>query len=239
MKNLCMIFLLVAIGCNKLKTSKPKLEINLPPISQRTQEVGAQLTSPILKQTEFDKLSKDKKNKYQMAYIQEVFQATRRIEATDIELSKWFNVITQNGSREGIYRGLVLDLYYQRLEGESHTSNIAAAAFTKEYMSTFLSQKFNEKVLKDVNVFSLKRVVSEKSLATIDVLRLNEIELYNWYALVSAYLAQNYGTYLNNKIRTEKNPEVHYNWANSVPEQHIKSEIVLKLHMIYNGLNQI
>jgi hypothetical protein len=60
--------------------------------------------------------------------------------------------------------------------------------------------------------------------------------LYRWYAVVSADLATEYPEYIKSEVRGDTRPEYHYEWAKSMPVQHIKSEFIIKLHSVMNGL---
>ena len=61
-------------------------------------------------------------------------------------------------------------------------------------------------------------------------------DLYLWYAVFSSELATVYAPLLKTEIRQNTRLEYHLEWARSMPIQHIKSEFIIKLHSVMNGL---
>jgi hypothetical protein len=61
-------------------------------------------------------------------------------------------------------------------------------------------------------------------------------DLYKWYAVFSFELAKDYGPILKNQLRQDQRFDYHLIWAKNMPIQHIKSEFIIKLHMVMNGL---
>src|SRR5690606_21927792 len=92
--------------------------------------------------------------------------------------------------------------------------------------------------LGNLNIFSLKRLVVDRALDMVDSLSSKPEDVYRWYSLLSFQLARDYASLWKNQLR--KNPEVlvHYQWAQQVPLQHLKSEVIIKLHMVFNHLSQ-
>jgi hypothetical protein len=60
--------------------------------------------------------------------------------------------------------------------------------------------------------------------------------LYRWYALFSSELAKDYQPMLLSDVRKDPSALFHYQWAQGMPIQHIKSEFIIKLHTVMNGL---
>ncbi|MBL7663926.1 MAG: hypothetical protein JNM93_02245 [Bacteriovoracaceae bacterium] len=241
MKHKYLFLLILFVGCLKPSenNSPIKASIKMPLVIKRLEEFKKNETQPIVKASAYDKLSSDDKYNYEILFVQEIALVTRRIEPSNEEIHNWLNALLQGATREGVYRGLVHDQYYYRIEGEPSAITNESLQFTKNFMSQFLFQQFNDELLKDVNIFTLKRIVCEKTLDVIDALRANPEELYAWYALFSEHVAKENAAALNNKIRKIADANVHLEWARSVPEQHLKTEVLTKLHMIFNNLNKI
>lgn len=183
------------------------------------------------------KFEKDQIARFNYVFIKEVFEATRKSPATEGDLSKWMNVLSQNGSREGVYRALVLDSVYLGLENYDTFLNESSIDFTLDYLSRYLDKTVSRKALTKANFYTVKRDLTERSLEVIDVFLTSEgDEVYNWYALFSARLAKDYPEAMNNKTRKDTDPARHKLWAKSVPDQFIKSEIIIKLHRVFNSI---
>jgi hypothetical protein len=169
-------------------------------------------------------------------YLNDLYLAVRRIKATDQELSLWMNTLTQGGSREGVYRALVLDGKYAELENQTSTLNPKVIDFTVKFMEKYLAQKVKSQNLESLNIYSLKRILTEKTLDTFDEIKKKPEDFYNWYALMQAELAKDYAQFLKGKMAKESDPAKHKHWAQEMPEQHLKSELILKLHTVLNSL---
>ena len=42
-----------------------------------------------------------------------------------------------------------------------------------------------------------------------------------------------------NDVRQSKSYDYHLNWAEKVPRQHMKSEIIIKIHRVFNSLQKV
>lgn len=185
----------------------------------------------------FNNLSLEDKRVYRVAFIKELFVATRNTEAKEEDIVTFLNVIEQGGSREGVYRRLTSDDLYRSLEGFSDVPSDKLINFVVEYAGKYMNIGYEAESMKKVNLYSIKRIVAEKTLELIDVLAKKPKELYSWYGLLSSELAQKGAGVYQSKIRKVVVPENHYKWAKTVPFQHIKSEVVIKLHLLMNALN--
>lgn len=170
-------------------------------------------------------------------FIRDLFIAVRLHTPSDQEIGVWFNTLEQGGSREGIYRAMVLDQNYAKLENEHHPSSPRIIKFTVWYLEKFLGQKSSTESVGGLNRYSLKRIITEKSLELFDELKKKPEDFYNWYAVVSSELAKTYPDALSGKMDKEISKVRHKNWAKEMPEQHLKSEMILKIHQIFNSLN--
>lgn len=187
--------------------------------------------------TEFDKLPAERKRQFNYNYLEELFQATRKTEPKDEDLATWLNALEQGGSREGIYQGLVLDEVYNNLEsiGEKPTKKLLD--YLLKYSQTFHKQTFKPESLDQLNLYSLKRIFTEKGLDLMAYYESRDLEsLYRWYALYSAFVAKEYEPMLKTPLRKNQDPESHYLWAKSMPNEHIKSEYIIKMHTVMNQL---
>jgi hypothetical protein len=179
----------------------------------------------------------DRKRQFDYKFIDELFQVTRKTEAKDEDLANWLNTLDQGGSREGIYQALTLDEVYNGLESIEEKPTQKLLDFCLMYSQKFVNQTFKTESLQSLNLYSLKRIFTEKGLDLLEYYEVNDLDsLYRWYAIFSAELAKNYQPFLKSKLRQETSAEYHYQWAKSMPVQHIKSEFIIKMHAVMNGL---
>lgn len=220
----------------------PVVEMQMPVIPQNFKKSTdvASYTKLAKAPTEYDKLPTERKRQFDYKFLEELFQVTRKTEAKDEDLSNWLNTLDQGGSREGIYQALTLDEVYNGLESIEEKPTQRLLDYCLKYSQKFLGQTFKTESLNQLNLYSLKRIFTEKGLDLLEYYEVKDLDaLYRWYALFSADLAKNYPTYLKGKLRLETSPEYHYEWAKSMPIQHIKSEFIIKMHAVMNGLGQI
>jgi hypothetical protein len=106
-----------------------------------------------------------------------------------------------------------------------------------KFSQKFLGQTFKTESLVQLNLYSLKRIFTEKGIDLLEYYEVKDLDsLYRWYALFSADLAKDYAPLLKTQLRQNTSAEYHYEWAKSMPIQHIKSEYIIKMHMVMNGL---
>lgn len=217
----------------------PVPAITLPTIPQnfkKSTDVGS-YTKKTKEPTEYDKLPAERKRQFDYKFIEELFQVTRKTEAKDEDLSNWLNTLDQGGSREGIYQALTLDEVYNGLESIEEKPTQKLLDYCLMFSQKFVNQTFKTESLQSLNLYSLKRIFTEKGLDLLDYYEVNDLDsLYRWYALFSAEIAKQYQPFLKSKLRQETSPEYHYQWAKSMPIQHIKSEYIIKMHAVMNGL---
>ncbi len=187
--------------------------------------------------TEFDRLPSERKRQFNYKFLEELFEITRKTVAKDEDLASWLNTLEQGGSREGIYQALTLDEVYNGLESVPEKPSERLLEFCLKFSQNFLKQTFKTDSLVALNLYSLKRIFTEKGLDLMEYYEGKNLDdLYRWYALHSAFLAKDYAPMLNSDIRKNQNPEYHYQWAKSMPVQHIKSEFIIKMHSVMNQL---
>ncbi|RZF22867.1 hypothetical protein DAY19_03580 [Halobacteriovorax vibrionivorans] len=182
--------------------------------------------------------SKEKMSQYNLSYINELIKATRGLEANRNELSKWYSTLEQGGTREGVYRSLVLSPYYQRLENYKEQTSEVAKDFTVSFFGTYLNNDLEKAKLSSLNIYSIKRITTEKSLEVMEALLGQSQENFSrWYAVLSADLAKNYPIW-SSKLRSTKESGVHFRWAMKMTPDIVKSELILKLHLLFNHLQK-
>lgn len=211
--------------------------IKLPEIPKVNKD--AKSTRPEYVDTVKSKITKDQMNKANLSFLYEVYEAARRVKPNDNDVSKWMNVITQGGSREGVYRALVLDNTYAAMENYDTPMTDTGIEFSKYYVFEFMNKEISKDSLEKTNFYTLKRVLVEQTLEILDELLYKDVNLfYDWYAVFSAESAKKYPAFFTNKIRKSTSRERHRKWAQYVPIQHVKSEVIIKLHKLFNATNQ-
>ncbi len=189
--------------------------------------------------TEFDKLPTEKKIQFNFKFIEELFQVTRKVEPKDEDVANWLNTLEQGGSREGIYQALVLDEVYNGMESMDEKPTPKLLDFCLNYSQKFHKQTFKKESLIQLNLYSLKRIFTEKGLDLLEYYEVRDLDaLYRWYALFSEEIAKKGDAIMTSQIRKNQSAKYHYEWAKNMPIQHIKSEYIIKMHSIMNGLQQ-
>ncbi|MBY0518385.1 MAG: hypothetical protein K2P81_15855 [Bacteriovoracaceae bacterium] len=209
----------------------------LPTLERKNTDASVyKMDSELRKQgKDFDALPADKRRSYEVAFLKELFLATRRAPAKEEDLSKWLNVLEGGGSREGVYRGLVLDEVYASMENFEEVPSAKLISWTQEFTKKYLALAFKEEVLKQGNSFFIKRVISEKVLEMLDTLESKPEDFRTWYAVFSAQVAKEFPSLWKGSIRSNPSAEVHLQWAKKSHIQHIKSEVLIKLHSAMNA----
>lgn len=187
-------------------------------------------------ESESSKISKEDQEKYDYAFIVELYQVTRGSSPTSDEILNWMNALSQGGTREGVYRALVLDASYASLENFDEKPSENSVKLAQVFLEKFVGQTVKEKTIQNFNFYSLKRVCAEKALEILDEYGSNKEYRASWYAILSSEMADKYPIAFQSEIRKDKNRMRHKHWAMNVPVQHLKSEVVIKLHTIFNYL---
>ena len=174
--------------------------------------------------------------KYFYAYIKEIFEVTRQTKPNDDEVTKLMNVLSQGGTREGVYHSLVLDSTYGGMEIYDKPIKSNAADFAVYFYGRYIGKTILKESLKGMNIYSLKRLVSDKTLDIVDAYGDNRDDLEKWYAVMSSDLASKFPSLWSGQLRKDTNSLDHKSWASKVPVQHIKSEILIKIHSAFNSM---
>lgn len=227
------------------KQPLPKdIEVSLPKIPDINLKSATDLKSydksgSIYQQgNSYYKLPREKKRQYEMKFLNELFLVTRQSPPKAEDMSKWMNVLEGGGSREGVYRGLVLDDVYSMLESYEQNPSKKLVRFTIYFADKYLSQKFSAEKLSGFNPYLIKRILVDKCLELIEIFEKEPKNLYAWYTVFSKEMAVEYSQIWHNKIRLDRMGKNHYQWVQEVPLQHIKSEVIIKLHKVLNYLQE-
>lgn len=184
-----------------------------------------------------ENIPESKKKKLDYYFIEELYTATRNTKANKNDLLSWFSILSQGGTREGVYRALVLDNTYRGLENYDNPVNASTVEFASYFYSRFLNKKIKKKAIEGLNFYTLKRITVKNSLEVADeYLKGDKESFYKWYAVFSGELAREYPKAWKNKLRKTTKMKYHKKWAETVPDQQIKSEIIIKIHKVYNFL---
>ena len=218
-------------------------EIELPPIPKVVSDAKSldvyNKKGELYQQGEaFNKLSNEEKRKYRLAFIQELYLTVTGSAGEKETIVTALNILEKGGSREGVYRSVVLSPEYSSLEGFSETPSEDLIRFASQYGEKFLARNFNEAQMRRINLYGIKRVIVEKTLEVMDSFSPEGEDLHKWYAVLSADLRAKFPLLWSGKTRTQKSALYHKRWAKSVPVQQIKSEVIIKLHKVMNSLQR-
>lgn len=184
----------------------------------------------------FNQLAPLMKRQYRVAFIEELFIAVSGSQASKDELTSMLNVLERGGSREGVYRSIVLSGTYSNLESYQEQPKDALLDFTARLAGKYLNKSFNKDVMAQLNLYGIKKLMTEKMLEVMDAFPTDGKDLRSWYAVLSSDLAKEFSGLWKGKIRGITQREPHFKWAGSVPFQHIKSEVIIKIHKVMNKL---
>ena len=183
---------------------------------------------------------KEQLDRYNYIFIQEMVRAVREVDPSGEEISRWMNVLSQSGSREGVYSALVLDGTYMGLQNLDRLTSEKTLDFTTDFLSRYVNKSISKEKLAKVNFFVVKREIAERTLQVVDELfKLESDDIYDWYAVFSSELAEKYPKVMDNDVRKVTSALAHRAWAKSVPDQFVKSEILIKLHRVFNFLQSV
>lgn len=181
-------------------------------------------------------LKPELEEKYYYPYVKEIYEATRMLKPNDDEVAKMMNVLSQGGTREGVYHSLVLDATYGGMENYDKPVKSNAADFAVYFYGKYIGKKIAKESLKGMNSFTLKRLIADKALDVIDAFGDNREDLEKWYAVMSSDLASKFPQVWSSKIRKDTSSVHQKNWASQVPVAHLKSETLIKLHTAFNSM---
>jgi hypothetical protein len=183
------------------------------------------------------KFSADEERKFQLNFVKEVVEATLNRLSHNEDYSKWMNVLEQGATREGVYRAMILGTKYRDFEMQEIQMNEKVLNFSREFLQKFCGRQLKDDVLKQYNFYAMKRVVVERALEIIDVFKTtSEEDLNHWYAHFGGDIATNYAVAFGDAVRKNPSKDYHLEWSKMMPEQYIKSEVIIRLHTVMNHL---
>ena len=221
-------------GDKKESAQAPKLKMPvIPKLEKSATDVSIYEEKEIdKKKTQYDKLSDIKKQRYRIAFLKELYRVVSRKKIGQQLLGTYVDRLSQGAQREGIYRSIVSSRDYFELESNPTVASKKLVEFTNNYSAKFLNTKFNESTLLNSNKYLIKRNLTEKALEVAEYLASKPDDLYRWYAIFSSEISK-YPIW-GNKVRKVNSEKYHYNWAKNTSFDLIKSEIIIKLHILCN-----
>lgn len=181
-------------------------------------------------------LTPDEEAKYHYSFLEELYEVTRQTKPSADDFGKMMNTLSQGATREGVYHALVLDAVYAQLETIERPVRPVASEFAIYFYSIYIAKKISADSLKNMNMYSLKRLIAEKAIEMIDAFGDNRDDMEKWYAILSSDLATRFPQHWSKNLRKNTSKSIHKNWASKAPIQHIKSEAIIKIHTVFNSL---
>lgn len=181
-------------------------------------------------------LKPELEEKYYYGFIKELYQSVRLEKPNEDEVAKMMNVLSQGGTREGLYRSLVLDNMYAGMENWDKPVKKPTGEFAIYFYQKYFNKKISKESFNDMNVFTLKRLIAEKALEILDAYASNREDMEKWYGNMSADLAMRFPHIWASNLRKNPSAIAHKKWAEKVPVQHIKSEVIIKIHTALNSM---
>lgn len=170
-------------------------------------------------------------------FLKEVSLAVRNIAIEQVELQNFMRTLSQGASREGVYRSMVLDPYYQSLEQNRITMNDDSRVFMERVLNAFVGRKVNNEVLKELPLYTAKKMLVEKLLEVVDAYQ-DEEEFHRWYAYLMHNLVESHPKAFTHNYRKTSNIKWNYEWAQKMPRDIVKSEVFIRVHMVMNYLQK-
>ena len=173
------------------------------------------------------------KQKYHIGFLREIYPAILKRDTNQSEFSRWLNILEQQGTREAIYQGIVASEEYYGEERRSQESSAKLVQVVQKYAERFLALHYNANI-KSNSPYTLKKEVIQRTLDVLEHFARTPDKFYRWYAVFSSEIAEEYPSLLRTEIRTNKDALTHYKWAETVPFDHVQSEVIIKLSLILN-----
>ncbi len=222
----------------KLFGEKAPVEMTLPAIPKVQNDTTSTRSLP--EEGAKIKLEAKQLASFNQLFIQELYEATRQRPANPNDIAKWMNVLSQGGTREGVYRSLVLDSAYNGLEGGPFPMRPRTSEFASAFVQKYVGKQVSTKAMSSASLYTVKRIITDDALDIADEFlyegRMDD--LYTWYAVMSAEFARDYPKAFKAKSRQETDASWHKSWAEKVGWQVLKSELIIKIHSLMNLLNQ-
>ena len=220
--------------CFLRQKSNKEQSISLPPIPRVRRDPKD--VSQIGKRDErldnafFLGLSDQQRGGLALSFIDEVYEVVLGRKPIYGERDGKLNVLLQGGTREGLYRSLVLGEEYRVREMGRRPLSEENKKFVENYQRDYLrlQMKFEQ-----TDFWTLKRFVVERSLEVLDSFEKRE-DVSSRFAVLSEEFEkvlswEQAHRKLSSRVR-------YFQWANRVPLDIVKSEVILKIHYLMNSL---
>jgi hypothetical protein len=206
---------------------------NAIPSIPKIDEIKPTDTSGYGKKREDEKIEDEgKRRTLDYQHVKELINVVYERTVSETELIAYLNTLDQGGTREGVYSSLVLNNEYYKLEGKEMWASEKAQEFALFILEKFCDLEINFK--KEVNKYYLKRLVIDKVMNVFELLPTAQAKVY--FNILSVDLNRFYPGVLKKKHRSSDNYKLHEMWSSKVPFPFLKSELVVKLHIILNSL---
>ena len=185
--------------------------------------------------------TKEQMGSFYYSYIHSLYEEILDRVPTSEEEEKWMNTLMQGASEEGVYRGVILSTeYLEKAFDENYPeASDPYIAFAGYYAKNYLGVALPPEMIKNRNPYKISKELVNKSLELIDYFAAKDLPaLYSWYAVLSSDLATRFKIWdpQKEKMRTLTAPETHYKWAEISSYGLIKTEIIIKLHKVFNRI---
>lgn len=224
---------LIYLGFKKEKKIEPELP-EIPTVNRNAKDTSQynRKTDPMIKSFS-DSLSDLQKEQLNSSFINEAYTAVLGREPLHDEYAAKISVLQQGGSREGLYRSIVLGSKYQSFEKGSDLTSNKTADFLTQILPEFTGFNMEKERLTQINFYTVKRVVTERFLEVIDAYD-DEDNLRRWFAVLSHKLEESAPKTWKQRHRTFKSKNAYYHWSKKIPRDILKSEVYLRLHLLLN-----
>ena len=143
------------------------------------------------------------------------------------------NVLLQKGSREGIYHALVLGQEYRYDESVENLLSDQNKKFLSHHFEMFLGLKIDRTKLKKMDFHTAKRLVIARSLEVIDAFD-RRAHVDSWFSVFSETMAKKLEWEQKHRKMTSR--KHYFHWAQKIPLDILKSEVIIKIHHLMNSL---
>lgn len=183
----------------------------------------------------YKKLSESQRKELSVGFVNELYQVVLGREPLYQEFQGKVSVLLQGGSREGVYRSLVLSDKYAGFEQTNTEPSEDVVTFTIQFLGEYLDASLEKEKLENFNFYTIKRFLIERCLETMDAFPSSQ-SIHSWFAFVSFGLESNKSVKWSQKHRKLGSKESYYAWGRGIPADILKSEVILKLHKVFNEL---
>lgn len=176
-------------------------------------------------------------------------QIFARANSAETDINGWANVLSQRGSIEGVYHGLVLSSEYGAMEKGRPTAK--AVRFFAQEMAALDHPNSNdavdevrvsrEKYAKEnmnTPLFTLKKILGEKILNETNSRKNDRVGLAAWYSSFAARWTKT-GVSFGLPQRDKSDEAFHFKWANDNNLGMIQWELLNRVHRVMNAYGDI